>query len=266
MKKIFKLWAIIFIFFLIIVNKGFTKEKCDIFNGIFIEQNELAPQLSTADFKKAVTNGNAVIIDNRPYKEWAISHIPGAIVVSPKPGLSKAFYTSDVDSIKKITRNKEKKIILYCDGINCNKSRRVSKALKKEGFINVFRYQLGIPVWLALGFPAQCELEGIEYVYSKDKTSVFIDSREKNKFKQTHLRGSKNIPYNKIKKGKDTGEILKAKNDGRLPVADRNTRIIVFGNNPAESEKVAEALAKEAFHNVCFYGGSLKNILKLDKK
>jgi PleD family two-component response regulator len=57
----------------------------------------------------------------------------------------------------------------------------------------------------------------------------------------------------------------KAKNDGTLPMDDHNTRIIVFGDDPSTVRKVAEALTKEAFHNVSFFGGSAAELAEADK-
>jgi len=37
---------------------------------------------------------------------------------------------------------------------------------------------------------------------------------------------------------------------------DHNTRIIVFGQNGDQARGVAEALAREAFHNVTYFAGS----------
>jgi len=61
-------------------------------------------------------------------------------------------------------------------------------------------------------------------------------------------------------------KFLRQKNDGRLPVDDRNTRIVVFGSNEQEVKRVTEALTKEGFHNVCFYAGDVKDILRLDEE
>jgi hypothetical protein len=47
-----------------------------------------------------------------------------------------------------------------------------------------------------------------------------------------------------------TDEVEKAKNDGRLPMEDHNTRIVVFGSTAAQARSTAEAIAKNAFHNV----------------
>ncbi|MEZ0337882.1 MAG: rhodanese-like domain-containing protein, partial [Aquificaceae bacterium] len=157
-------------------------------------------------------------------------------------------------------------IVLYCDGIYCGKSKRVAKELSKEGFTNVSRYQLGIPVWLSLGNITQCELDGIKYIYENDKTAWFIDSRKAEDFSKGSLKIAKNIPFDGVMDGKDVGEIFKAKEDGRLPVDDRNTRIIVFGDNINAIKQVADGLAKEAFHNVCYYAGDAKDIIGLSEK
>jgi hypothetical protein len=46
-----------------------------------------------------------------------------------------------------------------------------------------------------------------------------------------------------------------AKDDGRLPMEDHNTRLIVFGRDGTQAQAVAEAIAREAFHNVAYFGG-----------
>jgi rhodanese-related sulfurtransferase len=54
------------------------------------------------------------------------------------------------------------------------------------------------------------------------------------------------------------GEVKRAKDDGRLPMEDHNTRIIVVGRDAAQARYVAEALAREAFHNVTYFPGSFE--------
>lgn len=265
------MWVVLRLVLFLFCSLGFQQglwagEFCSIEDAVLMESGADTQQLSTAQFKKAIKDG-VLVLDNRPYKEWAISHIPGAIVVAPKPGVSKALYTSDVAEIKRIVNDdKTKAIVLYCDGIHCGKSKRVAKDLVKEGFTNVSRYQLGIPVWRALGNLTQCELDGIKYIYENDKTACFIDSRKAESFAKGGLKEAKNIPFDGVMDGKDVGEIFKAKEDGRLPVDDRNTRIIVFGENIDEIKRVAEGLVKEAFHNVCYYASDSKDIISLSEK
>ncbi len=263
MKKFVFKFSLLFLIIFSYFSFSQASEIPDI-NDAIIRDNFEAPQISTKEMKKVIKEG-ALIIDNRPYFEWAVSHIPGAITVSPKSGISKALYTSDKEEIKKLVNNdKNRLIILYCDGIYCGKTKRVSKELIQDGFKNVYRYQLGIPVWRALGNLTKCEMEGIRYIYEKDRTAYLIDSRKEDEFKTKNLKISKNIPHDKVLEGKDVGEIFKAKEDGRLPVDDRNTRIVVFGKNLQETLKVADAIAKEAFHNICFFAGKVEEILNLE--
>jgi len=54
------------------------------------------------------------------------------------------------------------------------------------------------------------------------------------------------------------GEVKRAKDDGRLPMEDHNTRIVVFGEDARTAHYVAEALAREAFHNVSYFAGTFQ--------
>ena len=53
-----------------------------------------------------------------------------------------------------------------------------------------------------------------------------------------------------------------AKDDGRLPMEDHNTRVLVVGTDAAAARHVAEALAREAFHNVSYFPGPFATVLK----
>jgi len=51
-------------------------------------------------------------------------------------------------------------------------------------------------------------------------------------------------------------EVTAAKDDGRLPMEDHNTRIICFGETGAQAKALADEIAKNAFHNVTFFDGT----------
>lgn len=85
----------------------------------------------------------------------------------------------------------------------------------------------------------------------KDKTAVVIDAREPNAFLAKSLPGARNVRAT---------EVAKAKDDGRLPMLDHNTRIFVIGKDEAEARTVAEEIAKNAFHNVSFFAGSIETL------
>jgi rhodanese-related sulfurtransferase len=185
-----------------------------------------------------------------------MSHVPGAQNVGPKPGTPISMYVSDVKEVERLVDgDKSKPLILYCNGPFCGKSKRLSEELLAAGFTNVRRYQLGIPVWRALGGLTEIELEGVQHVLQRDRTAVFLDARSAGEFNAGTLPGARNIPQSAVEPGKDVGEVRKAKDDGRLPMEDHNTRIVVFGGDAAQARGLAEAIAREAFHNVAYFAG-----------
>lgn len=232
-----------------------------VFNATLGETDQKTAELSTEELKAILTQGNAILLDTRPHLEWAISHIPEALNVAPKPGMPMSLYTSDVAEVGRLTNDdKSRLLILYCNGLHCGKSKRVAEDLVSAGYTNVRRYQLGAPMWRALGEPMTIELDGIGYVFRNDKTAVFIDAREPEAFQAGTLPGARNIARSKILPGKDVGEVKAAKDDGRLPMEDHNTRIIVFGAEGRQAREAAAALAREAFHNVSYFSGGFEEI------
>jgi rhodanese-related sulfurtransferase len=174
-----------------------------------------------------------------------------------------SMYVSDVAEISRIAGgNRAAPFVLYCNGPFCGKSKRLAEELLAAGFTNIRRYQLGIPVWRALGGVCEMHLAGLRHVLAQDRTAVLLDVREAAEFRKATLPGAaRNIPRSLVLEGKDVGEVKKAKDDGRLPMEDHNTRIIVIGGDAETARYVAEAVAHEAFHNVSYFAGTLSEAL-----
>jgi rhodanese-related sulfurtransferase len=239
----------------------------NVYQATLVETDQKTQEVSTEELRRILAEGSAVIFDARPSREYAVSHIPGAVNVSAKPGVSVSLYVSDVAEIGRVLQNdKTKPIVLYCNGPFCGKSKRLAAELLEAGYSNVRRYQLGIPVWRALGGVTQIEPEGVRHVYGNDRTAVFIDARDPGEFKAGGIPDAKNLPRSGLKPGKDVGEVKAAKDDGRLPMEDHNTRIVVFGKSGEQARAVAEALAKEGFHNVSFFGGTSQELQGVVRK
>lgn len=222
------------------------------------EVNQRTAEVSTEDLRTLLAQGTVTVLDTRPFQEYAISHIPGARNVAPKPGVSMSMYVSDVAEIGRLVGgDRTAPLVLYCNGPFCGKSKRLADDLLAAGFTSIRRYQLGIPVWRALGGVCEIELEGLRHVLADDRTAVLVDAREAEDFRTGTLPGARNIPRSLVLEGKDVGEIRVAKDDGRLPMQDHNTRIVVLAADPGTARHVAEAIAREAFHNVTYFAGTL---------
>jgi len=167
-------------------------------------------------------------------------------------------YVSDVEEVGRlVSGQKDRPLVLYCNGPYCGKSARLSEELLAAGHTNVRRYQLGIPVWRALGNVTAIEAEALGYVSANDRTAVSSTLASLSPSRRS-LAGARNLPRSGVLEGKDVGEVRRAKDDGRLPMEDHNTRVVVVGATSAEAWFVAEAIAREAFHNVAYFPGTFE--------
>jgi rhodanese-related sulfurtransferase len=235
-----------------------ANEAKTIQQAVLGESNQKTAEVSTEEMRQILAERTITVLDARPFAEFAVSHLPGARNVAAKPGVPMSMYVSDVAEIGRILNGeKSAPVVLYCNGPFCGKSKRLAEELLAAGLTNVRRYQLGIPVWRALGGVCEIELAGLRHVLAEDRTAVLLDVREADDFRKGTLPGARNIPRSLVLEGKDVGEVKRAKDDGRLPMEDHNTRVIVLANDPAQARYVAEAIAREAFHNVAYFPGTL---------
>jgi len=152
------------------------QERPDIRHAILAEDSPRTQQVSTSDLQRILTERSAIVFDTRPFREFAVSHIPGARNLSAKPGVSMSLYVSDAAEVgRAVGGDKNAAVVLYCNGPFCGKSKRLAEELLAAGHTNVRRYQLGIPVWRALGGVTEIEPEGLRYVLREDSTAVVID-------------------------------------------------------------------------------------------
>jgi rhodanese-related sulfurtransferase len=223
-----------------------------VFDGV-LSNAAGSSEISTAQLRAALSNSSAIILDARPYDEYAVSHIPGARAVPAKPGTTPALYVADAAEIAKTIPDKSQPLILYCNGLFCGRSERFADDLTRLGYRSVRRYQLGAPGWRALGGVMQVEKPALLRLLTQDATSVLIDGRSEVGPKP-RLRNAVSIPL---------PEASNAKDDGRLPMTDHNTRIFVVGTDGTEARAVADAIAHDAFHNVTFFGGAITDLPEL---
>jgi rhodanese-related sulfurtransferase len=205
------------------------------------EANPVTAEISTAELKKIIADGKIPVLDVRSAQEYAIAHIPGSV----------NHYEKEVEQITAAYPDHATALVFYCNGPYCGKSKRLSEELKKQGYTNLKRYQLGLPVWRALGNTVQTDLAGVRYVLGGDKTAVWVDARSPGAFAKGSLPGAVHI-------GK--GEAEAANDDGRLPKKDKGTRVIVFADWPEEARAVAEEIAHKAYWNSSFFGGRFTDL------
>jgi rhodanese-related sulfurtransferase len=206
------------------------------------EAGQAVPEITTNELVDILKFKSETVYDVRTAKEYAIAHIPGTINI----------YEKEVDQIIAQNPSPSTPMILYCNGPSCGKSKRTSEALVAAGYTNVRRYQLGMPVWRALSFTVQTDMLGFDYVFRGDRTAVFVDARTPAEHAAATVPGAVNI---------QKGEATAANDDGRLPFTDKGTRVTVFGNTADQASVVAAEIARKAYWNSSYFGGTFTDLL-----
>jgi rhodanese-related sulfurtransferase len=106
----------------------------------FLGDREQPEAVDRRTLMKRVKDGNVIVLDVRPRKEYEAGHLAGAISI-PVSELKRR--------LKSLTRTRD--IIAYCRGPYCLMASEAVDLLKAKGF-RATRLDLGVPEWRELGF------------------------------------------------------------------------------------------------------------------
>ncbi|HMJ86698.1 MAG TPA: rhodanese-like domain-containing protein, partial [Vicinamibacterales bacterium] len=187
-----------------------SRSRPSVYQTTLEEPNQMTPEITTEELVAILAARSEPVLDVRTAKEYAIGHIPGTINV----------FERELQRISELYPDRDTRMILYCNGPSCGKSKRTSEQLVALGYTHVRRYQLGMSVWRALSHTVQTDLAGFDYIYKGDHTAVFVDARTPAEYASGTVTGAVNV---------QKGEAAVANDDGRLPLTDKGTRIVVFG-------------------------------------
>ena len=221
---------------------GAHAQSLDVNLATLAEPNQKTAEVSTEQLRRILADGSAMVIDTRSRQEFEAGHIPGAHMLDAPP-------SDHVQAVERLARgDKRAALVLYCNGPYCQASRRLAEQLVAAGFTNVRRYQLGIPVWRALGGPTAIELGGFLRVYKVDMTAVIFDGRSAGEFAKGNLAGTLNVPADDVV----AGTLKKLP----LPEDDFNRRIVLLGRDGAQARAFADVLRTRPWHNVSYLAGT----------
>ncbi len=111
-------------------------------------------RVSAAEAAELIKKG-AQMADVRSEKEYAAKHIPGAVLIPYTEVSTKDIsFDSNADSFAALDKlDKKKPAIFACNGAECWKSYKASKAALGQDFKQVYWLRGGLPEWEALGLP-----------------------------------------------------------------------------------------------------------------
>ena len=100
----------------------------NIYQATLAEPNQKTQEVSTEQVRRILSDGSAIILDTRKRSEYVAGHIPGARNVD-------ATSPASVAAVERlVSGDKNKALVLYCNGPFCQASRQLGEQLVAAGF------------------------------------------------------------------------------------------------------------------------------------
>lgn len=112
----------------------------------------------SAEQVRSLQSKGAFVVDARVAYEYVEEHIKGAVNIPYKEKSPKTVnFDPNLDQfeVSKLPPNKATQVIFYCNGPECWKSYKASKAAVHAGYVHVYWFRGGIPEWKSKGFPVE---------------------------------------------------------------------------------------------------------------
>jgi rhodanese-related sulfurtransferase len=175
------------------------------------------------------------LVDARPEKRWAISHIPGAVSIGTRAYKKKAG--------ELLPKDKSALVITYCGGSTCSMSTRIAGLLKKDGYKNINVYIGGHPAWIKAGNSVYTSKGNIE-----KGNIVLIDLRSKTKSEAGRIARSVSIPYDSL--------------EDRIDDIPKKAPVVLYSDNTKDTTDAIKDLREEGYKKLALvsgnYGGWVK--------
>lgn len=184
---------------------------------------------------------NFMLVDARNPEEYRESHIPGAINIPQR---------EFENFIGLLPADKNIKLVFYCNGIKCGKSKKAAKQAIKLGYSNVHVFAEGMPVWEEVGYsfyksgdyekPIETSkfntinLKGL--IEAQPEKIQIVDVRDPEEYAEGHIPGAINCPLKDF-----------ALQSG---VIDKKKQVIVYCNAGGRSYKAYRKLMRLGYKNI----------------
>jgi rhodanese-related sulfurtransferase len=176
-----------------------------------------------------------LLIDARSPEEYQDVHIPGAINLP---------VNKFDEHVSQLPQDKDIRLIFYCNGVKCGKSKRAAQKASALGYRHLFVYEEGMPVWEEAGLPIvpgphyEAKIETTKtspqdlnkLIASKRSDLLIVDVRDQSEFAEGHIPGAINIPL--------------ANFSSRSGELDKKKTIIVYCNAGSRSYQAYRKLMK----------------------
>jgi rhodanese-related sulfurtransferase len=200
------------------------------------------PVIITDELKKLLDEGAAMtVIDARNPEEYQEVHIKGAISIPEKKFSEYA---------AALPADKGARLVFYCNGVKCGKSKKAAKKASELGFTEILIYSEGMPVWEERGLPI---VAGPDYEKKIETTKIspadldtlgksgstaftVVDVRDAEEFREGHIPGAINVPV--------------AEFASKSEMLDKEKKIIVYCNSGGRSYNAYRKLMKLGYEDI----------------
>lgn len=200
------------------------------------------PVITTDELKKLLEEGAAMtVIDARNPEEYQEVHIKGAISI-PEKKFS--------EHVGQLPPDKAARLVFYCNGVKCGKSKKAAKKASELGFTDILIYSEGMPVWEERGLPI---VAGPDYEKKIETTKIspadldalsksgstgftVVDVRDAEEFREGHIPGAINMPV--------------AEFASKSEALDKEKKIIVYCNSGGRSYNAYRKLMKLGYEDI----------------
>lgn len=139
---------------------------------VYVPPKEIAldgAQIALIDENEAVRfldDPGTVFVDSRDFKDYAISHVKGAVCLPPDD-VEQRF--PSVEPLIPI----ESRIILYCHGPECDMAEKVAAFLSQMGYGKLVIMNSGFPAWKKAKYPVESATENGAAYENYNDDSIF---------------------------------------------------------------------------------------------
>ena len=217
-----------------------------VFLSVFISSLAVANPgyevITTDELKRMLDLGTEVtVIDARNPEEYQEVHIKGAINIPEK---------KFAEHQEKLPEDKAGRIIFYCNGVKCGKSKKAAVKARDLGYTEIYVYAEGMPVWEEKGMPIYTgpdyekriettiiTPENLQVLLNSGTDSyTIVDVRDPEEFAEGHIQNSINIPV--------------ASFASQSGVLDKKKKIIVYCNSGGRSYNAYRKLMKLGYKEI----------------
>lgn len=112
--------------------------------------------VSTEELKAMVDNKeDMILVDTMPAKFYEKNRIPGAVNTETPIKMEDLTQEQKDAFLGLLGEDKDKKIVLYCGFVACERSHVAALLAKEAGYTNVVRHPGGIIAWLDAGYEVE---------------------------------------------------------------------------------------------------------------